>query len=247
MATRRRLVGFGSCLMIGLLATSACAATATPSPASAVSGSPSAAVSAPAATGSPSPTAASAATPVPSTDVLTLCAGGQSDPTCDLAPGTYSAQPFEPGFRFTISDTWRNERKYADGGSISQGDAAILWASGVKSGTADGAEVNIAAGSAGFIAFLGQIDGFTMSAPSPTLIDGVDGVQVDVETNATDATGIFSIENDMMNLAPGEKVRFILLDKDGTTMIFMVDAFQSADFETFLAKAQPVVDSLTWE
>ena len=240
MANRLAL---GSGLVIAILGLGACASGATPSaPPSAVSASPSQLVT-PAATASPSPTVS------PSTAVAaaTLCAGGQSDPSCDLPPGTYSADPFKPGFTFTITEPWTNDRRYADGGSISLGDAAVLWASGVSAGTVADKEVAIGPGPAGFVAFLGQFKGFTLSAPEPAVVDGVTGIQVDVETNGTAAPRIFQITDDVFNLDAGEKARFILLEKDGTTVIFIIDAFKAAGFDAFLTKAQPVLDSVTWE
>jgi hypothetical protein len=127
------------------------------------------------------------------------------------------------------------------------GDAAILWASGVTAGTVADKEVAIGPGTAGFVAFLGQFKGFTLSAPGPAVVDGVTGIQLDVETNGTAAPGMFQIKNDVFNLDAGEKARFVLLEKDGTTVIFIIDAFKAAGFDAFLTKAQPVFDSVTWE
>ncbi len=240
MANRLAL---GSGLLIAILGLGACGSGATPSPPpSVVSASPSQ-LATPAATASPSP----AASPSKATAAATLCAGGQSDPSCDLTPGTYSADPFKPGFTFTITEPWTNDRRYADGGSISIPDAAFLWASGVSVGTVADKEVAIGPGPAGFVAFLGQFKGFTLSAPVPAVVDGVNGIQVDVETNETDAPGMFQIKADVFNLDAGEKARFILLEKDGITVMFMIDAFKEAGFDAFLVKAQPVLDSVTWE
>ena len=127
------------------------------------------------------------------------------------------------------------------------GDAAFLWASGVTAGTVADKEVAIGPGTAGFVAFLGQFKGFTVSAPGPAVVDGVTGIQVDVETNETAAHGMFQIKADVYNLDPGEKARFVMLEKDGTTVIFIIDAFKAAEFDAFLTKAQPVLDSVTWE
>jgi hypothetical protein len=127
------------------------------------------------------------------------------------------------------------------------GDAAFLWASGVSAGTVADKEVAIGPGAAGFVAFLGQFKGFTLSASGPAVVDGVTGIQVDVETNGTAAPGIFQIKDDVFNLDAGEKARFVLLEKDGTTVILIIDAFKAAGFDAFLTKAQPVLDSVTWE
>jgi len=243
MANRLTL---GSCLLIAILGLGACTSGSTPSVASNVASAPPsqpASPASPAAAASPSASASQST----ATAAATLCAGGQSDPSCDLPPGTYSADPFKPGFMFTLTETWTNDRRYADGGGISLGDAAFLWGSGVVAGTVDGNEVAIAPGPAGFIAFLGKFKGFTLSEPVPVVADGVTGIQVDVETNDTAASGIFQIKDDVFNLDAGEKARFILIEKDGTTVILIIDAFKAAGFDAFLTKAQPVLDSLTWE
>ena len=233
----------GSGVLIAILGLGACGSGATPSPAPSVASASPSQLTTPAATASPSPTASASTAAA----AATLCAGGQDDPSCNLTPGTYSADPFKPGFTFTITEPWTNDRRYADGGSISMGDAAFLWASGVSAGTVADKEVTIGPGAAGFVAFLGQFKGFTVSAPAPAVVDGVTGIQVDVETNATAAPGMFQIKNDVFNLDAGEKARFVLLEKDGTTVIFIIDAFKAAGFDTFLTKAQPVFDSVTWE
>jgi hypothetical protein len=240
MANRLAL---GSGLLIAILGIGACGSGATPSPPQSVaSASPSQLVT-PEATASPSPTAS----PSTATAAATLCAGGQDDPTCDLPPGTYSADPFKPGFTFTITETWTNDRRYPDGGSVSLDDAAFLWASGVSAGTVDGTGVAIEPGPAGFLAFLAKFEGFTLSEPGTATVDGVSGIQVDVETKEMAAPQIFEIQADVFNLDAGEKARFILLDKDGTTVILIIDAFKAAGFDAFLAKAQPLLDSVRWE
>lgn len=244
MANRLRLAGLGSSLFIGLMGIAACTPASTPSVPASV---PSASVSAPASVPAATATATAAASPSPSTAVGTLCAGDQTQPSCELAPGTYSADPFSPGFTFTIAEPWTNERRYADGGGISLGEAAFFWASGVSAGTVDGTGVAIEPGPAGFLAFLAKFEGFTLSEPGTATVDGVSGIQVDVETKETAAPQIFEIQADFFNLDAGEKARFILLDKDGTTVIFIIDAFKEAGFDAFLVKAQPVLDSVTWE
>jgi hypothetical protein len=36
------------------------------------------------------------------------------------------------------------------------------------------------------------------------------------------------------------------VDRDGETVVFVIDRFAEADFETFVETAQPVVDSIAW-
>jgi hypothetical protein len=244
VGNRRRLAGLGFGFLIGLVGIGGCTSGATPSaPVRAPTASASVAATASAVPASASPSAA----PSLAIPAATLCAGGQMQDPCELQPGTYSADPFQPGFMFTITEPWTNDRRYADGGGISLSEAAIFWASGVSAGTVDGTGVAIEPGPAGFLAFLAKFEGFTLSEPGTATVDGVSGIQVDVETKETAAPQIFEIQADFFNLDAGEKARFILLDKDGTTVIFIIDAFKEAGFDAFLVKAQPVLDSVTWE
>jgi hypothetical protein len=244
VGNRRTLAGLGFAFLIGLLGIGACTSGVTTSaPADAPAASATVAATASAVPASASPSAA----PSIAIPAATLCAGGQSQDPCELQPGAYSANPFQPGFMFTIAEPWTNERRYADGGGISLGEAAFFWASGVTTGTVAGNSAEIDPGPEGFVAFLQQFKGFTLSEPRPVQVDGVSGIQLDVETNDTDAPQLFEISQDVFNLDAGEKARFILVDKDGTTVIFIIDAFKKAGFDAFLVKAQPVLDSVTWE
>jgi hypothetical protein len=175
----------------------------------------------------------------------TLCATDQQP--CPIEAGTYTTRPFEPAFTFTVGDGWTNDRLFADGGQISKGQAGIVWASGVRSGQVDGTQASIAPGAVGFLAHLAAYKGFTVSPPTPVTVGGLAGQQVDVVTNDVQAPGIYFIEQDRMNLGPGEKARFIFVEKDSTLVILIIEAYEAAQFDTFLTDAQPVVDSIAWE
>ena len=176
-----------------------------------------------------------------------LCAEGFE--TCTLEPGTYSAAPFEPGFMFTIEEEWTNDRAYADGGGISLQTGGVYWASGVTDGTVADEPVEIGAGIDGFVLFLQSLTtmGMTVSEPVPVTIDGVEGQQIDLETNDAEARGLYFIEDDAFNLIPQEKARFLVLEKEGETVLLIVDAFVASDFDEWVETAQPVVDSIVWE
>ena len=168
---------------------------------------------------------------------------------CPLEAGTYSSAPFEPAFMFTIDDGWMNDRAFADGGGISKEIGGIYWASGVSAGTVAGEEVEIGASADDFVAFLQglEVAGMTVSEPTPASVDGVEGQQIDVDSNDVDAPALYFIEEDQFNLVANEKARFIILDKDGEAVILIVDSFTSADFDEWVDTAQPVLDSIRWE
>ncbi len=176
-----------------------------------------------------------------------LCAEGHEP--CPLEAGTYSSAPFEPAFTFTIDDDWLNDRAFADGGGISKETGGIYWASGVSGGTVAGEEVEIGASPEEFVAFLQTLEvaGMTVSEPTPASVDGVEGQQVDVAANDVEAPALYFIEEDQFNLVANEKARFIVLEKDGETLILIIDSFTAADFDEWLATAEPVMESIRWE
>lgn len=176
-----------------------------------------------------------------------LCAEGHQP--CPIEAGTYTAAPFEPNFSFTIDEGWQNDRAFADGGGISQETGGIFWASGVGEGTVDGEPVEIGASVDDFVTFLQAFEalGMTVSEPTPVTVDGVRGQQVDVATNEAEAPGLYLIAEDQFNLVPGEKARFLVLDRDGETVLLIIDSYTTEGFDDWVATAQPVIDSITWE
>lgn len=176
-----------------------------------------------------------------------LCAQGHEP--CPLEPGTYSSAPFEPEFMFTVDAGWQNDRAYADGGGISKGVGGLYWASGVSGGTVGDEEVEIGATPDEFLAFLQSLAavGMTVSEPTRTTVDGIEGQQLDVTSNEVEAFGLFFLAEDQFNLAPDEKARFIALDKDGDTVVLILDSFEAAGFDDWLETVGPVVESISWE
>jgi hypothetical protein len=231
-----------------IVAVVGCAGTATDqAPTSSLAASPTDAASPPASQAAPS-TEPSSAAPSTATGDGALCAKGFEP--CPIPAGTYSSAPFEHPFTFTISgDDWTNDRNWPHGGSMTKAGAnSFLWASGVVSGQVGGAAAEIGPTPADFIAHLGKFDGFTVSEPVPVTVDGVSGSQVDVLTNDVGAGGMFLLPEDGFNLSPGEKTRFLVLDKGGATVILFVESLKAATFDAFMADvAQPILDGLTWQ
>lgn len=189
----------------------------------------------------PSPASSTLATSDPSP----LCATDQRP--CDLKAGTYTTEPFDAAFTFEIGGGWSSERVFAHGGAISKGEAAFFWASEVRGGTVDGARVPIGPEPDDFLAHLARYEGFTIGEPSQVTIGGVTGRQVDVTTNETDAPGFLAVPEEPLNFDAGEKLRFFVLDKEGKTVILIVDAWHEAEFEAFVDETTPLIESITWE
>ena len=168
--------------------------------------------------------------------------------TCPLEAGTYTVAPFQPTFTFTLDDGWTNERAWPDAGGLSKGDGAFYWASGVEAGTVGSEEVEIAAGAGEFLAFLASLEsiGMTVSEATDVTVDGASGQQIDVASNDVEAPGLFSLDNDQFNLVPEEKARFIVVERDGETVVFILDAFTTEAFDAWIETARPVLDSVRW-
>ncbi len=168
---------------------------------------------------------------------------------CPIEAGTYTAAPFEPNFLFTVEDGWQNDRAFADGGGISMDTGGIFWASGVAEGTVGGEQMEIGASVDDFVSFLQGFEaiGMTVSEPEPVTVDGVSGQQVDVQTNEAEAPALYLVAEDQFNLVPGEKARFLVLDKEGETVLLIIDSFTTEGFDDWVATAQPVIDTISWE
>ncbi len=153
-------------------------------------------------------------------------------------------------FTFTIDgDDWTNDRAWPHGGSITKaGTDSFLWASGITFGLVGETDTPIAPAQQDFIDDLRKYTQFEVSAtPVPVTIGGVNGLQVDVVATG-EAPGLFAFPEDRFNLSAGEKVRFIVLDNDGATVVLMVESFKEATFDAFMTDvAQPILDGLNWE
>jgi hypothetical protein len=169
---------------------------------------------------------------------------------CPIEAGTYTTEPFSVPFTFSIEGAdWVNDRNWPHGGSVTRANSdAFLWASEVISGQVDGSEVEIGPSVDDFIAHLRRFEGWTLAEPVPVTVDGAAGLQVDLTTNEVGAPGMYYIAEDAFNVAPGEKARFIVVDKDGETVVLIIDSFLEATFDAFVAEVgDPLLAGLTWD
>jgi hypothetical protein len=243
---RGRQIGLvmGVALVVG-----ACAGTTAPpsaSPPPSQEASPSAEPSS-AAPATASPSASAAASPSASAVAAAkLCA--KSFEACALPAGTYRAAPFEPGFAFTIEgDDWVNQRAWPHGGGVNYTDGAFFWMAGPMKGTIDDKPVEIGDTADDMVTFLGRPKDWAVEDPLPITVDGVTGVAVDTVTGPKARPGLLHFPEDDFNTDPKEKIRWIVLEKDGTRVVFLLDAFKEANFDKVSARVQPIIDSIDWE
>jgi hypothetical protein len=169
---------------------------------------------------------------------------------CPIEAGTYTTEPFSVPFTFSIEGAdWVNDRNWPHGGAVTQAASdSFLWAAGVASGQVDEEVVDIAPAVDDFIAHLGRFEGWTLGDPVPVTIDGASGVQVDVTTNDVEARALYLIAEDAFNLSPGEKARFIAVDREGQTVIFVLESYDAATFEAFVSEVgEPLLAGITWD
>lgn len=171
-----------------------------------------------------------------------LCAREQAG--CKIAAGTYSTRPFVHPFTFTIPEPWTNQRAWPHGGEVGPpaGGMVLQWATDVRANRSQ----DTITSAEDLVAALGRLPGFTVSEPVPTTVGGAAGIQFDVET-ATALDAYLAIPEDQLNIEPAEKLRFFAVERDGALVILILDAFQQSAFDGWIAAAQPVIESITWE
>lgn len=199
-----------------------------------------------------SPSAAASVAAGPSAAASTTVAGGlgklcaKEYEGCAITAGTYAADPFTPAFTFEVEGDWVNDRAWPDGGGVSFPTGGLYWGSGMKSGRQNDKEVTFDSTIEGFAAYLRDFKGWEVSDADPVTIDGATAVAIDVASRDADGSGMYFVDKDQFNLVPGEKARFLLLERDGTLVTFVIDAYKEADFDAVLARIQPVLDSVRW-
>ena len=146
---------------------------------------------------------------------------------------------------FTIDKGWTGFRHYEDAFSVGKGSPQLYlsMARDIEAGIG-GAVVE--PGIAGFQAFLGSVSQLEAEAATPVAVGGVEGVQIDVVATG-EAPGLFVLEKDFYNLSRGQKARFIALEVEGTTVVFVFESMTKEEFDEVEAEVQPVLDSLTFE
>jgi hypothetical protein len=236
-------------LAVALAATAAlisgCSATSTPSVAVAGTVPPSIAAGAtPTATAAPTPTPTPSPTPGPSPKALCSTGDGVFPPkTCALAPGTYSAAPFAPVFRFTIGAGWSNTLAGINAGGVVMGKPIATgfgWSTGMVA--EDGAVVGKTTDT--LLAYFTQVPGISVSAPTPVTVGGMPGRAIDFTLSKG---SIFMMVGKSANqYQVGEKVRAIIVDVNGAVVLLGIEAFNIKGFDAALAATQPILDSIVW-
>jgi hypothetical protein len=169
---------------------------------------------------------------------------------CPVSAGTYSTTPFVHPFLVTIGDGWTNDRAWAHGGELADpsGLGYLQWGSGFTGGMGpSGKTIAIGPTGDGVLDHFRSFKDFTVSPVEDVTIGGKTGKAVDVTTNGAGQSGILQIPEDNYNLGPGEKVRLMVFDIDGSAVALMVDIPKAKDFDAEMAAMQPVLDTIVWQ
>ncbi len=191
---------------------------------------------------SPAPSPSVEPSPTPAAAVA-LC--GKERTACPVAAGRWYSAVFEPGFDITVGDGWANVWNYPQIGALANQPGSFVWMSHAF-GLDDTLQiVKLAAGPAGVVAFLDKRKGIAVGPATPVTIDGASGLQVDA-TASRRLNGVLGATPTAPQLQAKSKTRYVIVDRNGSTVAFMVTADDGANFDSIMAQAQPMLDSITW-
>jgi hypothetical protein len=185
-----------------------------------------------------------------------------------LAPGTYTANAFEPAVTFTVPGGWEMP---SDGPAYLQlrpvGSEVIgihLFRGPVAASQdpscPETAEPGVGSTSSELAAWIRGRPGLVVSAPKLASVGGLRGVELDLRitqgwipscpfANGSPTVPLFVGANGQYRwvVAGNERLRLYLLDvPSGGTLVVDIDAFDGTLMEALLAAATPIVQSFTF-
>jgi hypothetical protein len=192
---------------------------------------------------SPTATAAPSPSPSPSPAAITLC--GKERTACPVAAGTYYSAVFKPSFNITIADGWSNDWNFPRIGLFGNQPGSFVWMTQVFAADDSLQIIQVAHDPAGIVAFLRKRPGISVGPETPVTIDGASGLQVDV-TASRRINVILGANPTAPQVQANSKARYVIVDRNGSTVVFIAMADKVADFDAIMAQAQPMLDSITW-
>ena len=86
--------------------------------------------------------------------------------------------------------------------------------------------------------------GIAISAPTAVTIGGMPGRSVDFALSKGEI--FMRVGKSGGGFQPGEKVRAIAVDVNGTVVLLAIEALDPKAFDTEMTAAQPILDSIVW-
>lgn len=163
-----------------------------------------------------------------------------------MPAGDYIASSLVGEYTFSLpGDGWTLVADVPEILSLRAGDQWLAFMSGeIRLRQGDEVEMTSKAGRA--MKVIESFPGISVSAvDAPVQVGGRDAVVFDVSNAGKETTMLFGLGNTsgMYLLDPGASVRMIWTDVDGTPFVVALEA-PTQSFESFLAGAQPIVDSV---
>jgi len=168
---------------------------------------------------------------------------GSGEPPCALPAGAYTTS----AFTLTMPAGWLKWTETTEGGELYPAAAAtggIHWM--IDPHLPADPSTTPATGAAVRAAMATLFPDATASEVSATAVGGAPAETFDLALGDNDPTEYLAVTTSNFRLGPGEKARFIVAKRGADTVIIVVDAFSSADFDDVVAFTKPLLDSLVW-
>jgi hypothetical protein len=173
-----------------------------------------------------------------------------------LSPGRYVAELHRPPIAFSVGDGWLARRNYPDGLSLratglgGELDTGIISV-GLDGPCSDDPQVVLGTRPQDLIAWLQSREDLDVTNPRAVNVGGFTGISVDVQQvpgsgcDGENLTALYFSGQDSTWLAPGEQVRLMALDVEGTTVTLELYTVPDSR-EELLARAQEVIETITF-
>jgi hypothetical protein len=222
------------------------------------------AIASPAPSPSPSPTASLAPSSTPGWKPGTECgdAGPLDGCAGPLTPGTYTSTGLQPPVTYTLTTPWvnigdwspffmlypdtpENRALAAANDPVTVPYILVVPRPTIHTGGCTGRATDVEVNAAGFADYLASREGVSVTDPIPVTVNGLSGLQVDVEFEPAWNRCFLDMPSDAFAGKP-DGIRYIVLDRPngGSVMISLVAL---TDFDRFVAAAMPVVETFRFD
>jgi hypothetical protein len=206
----------------------------------------------------PTPTATAVAPASPPWDELGTGRCGPFSCGGPQTAGTYASKALNPPVTYTLTTKWVNLRDWPEFFQLypdTLANRAVAAAGGyppyiliLPAGATclgDSPTDQVAVTASQFVEFIGTREGLTTSEPIPVTLSGMSGRQIDVAIEPG-WTGCMPGAPMGEELTPTDRVRFIVLDRQGGDSL-MIRLRAPTDFDAFVEEAMPVVESFRFD
>jgi hypothetical protein len=146
-----------------------------------------------------------------------------------------------------VGEGWSNDWDFARLGAISDVPGSLVWQEGVdKTLGEDFGLDDVGSSPDALVAFLKDHPDLEVGPVTPVTVDGAQGLTVDV-TPKRGLQGLFVTTPYAPQTSAGSKDRYIIVEVANTTVLFQITSDKAADFEAYMTRVQPIIDSIHWQ